>query len=68
VNPLGVVVLDVFTEQSSQVIFTENDHVIEQLAANRSHEAFRSPILPRTLERRSLRMDSESRDRAGNLR
>src|SRR5206468_8295950 len=31
------------------------------------HEAFRGPILPRTLECDSLRTDSESRDRAGDL-
>jgi len=49
------------------VVFTEDDHVIEKLATNRSYEAFRRPILPRTLERCSLRMDPESRDRAGNL-
>jgi len=67
VNAIGVVVLDVLTAQSSQVVFIEDDHVIEKLATNRSHEAFRYPILPRTLERRSLRMDPESRDRAGNL-
>jgi hypothetical protein len=44
-----------------------DERVIEQLAANRSHEAFRGAILPGTLECRSLRMDSESRDRANNV-
>jgi len=67
VNALRVVVLDLFPEQSLQVVFTEDDLVIEKLATNRSHEALRRPILPRPLERCSLRMDSESRDRAGNL-
>ena len=65
VDALRVVVLDVLAEQPSQVVFGQHDHVIEKLATNRPHEAFRCPILPRTLERRSLRMDSESRDRAG---
>src|SRR5262245_60101452 len=41
--------------------------MLEELSANRSHESLRSPILPGTLERRVLRMDSESRDRAGDL-
>jgi hypothetical protein len=45
----------------------ENDHVIEKLSTNRSHKTFRGPILPGTLECRSLGMDSESRDRAGDL-
>ena len=67
VDTLRVVVLDVLAEQPSQVIFAQHDHVIEKFAPNRSHEAFRCPILPGTLERRSLRMDSESRDRAGDL-
>ena len=46
--------------------FAQYDHVNEQLATNRSHEAFRGPVLPGTLQWRSLGMDSESRDRAGD--
>jgi hypothetical protein len=43
VNALGVVVLDIFSKQPSQV--AQDDHVIEKLATNRSHEAFRCSIL-----------------------
>ena len=68
VNAIGVVVLDVLTEQSSQVVFTEDDQMIEKLATNRSHESFRGPVLPRTLQCGSLEMDSESRDGACNVR
>ena len=38
-DTLCVEVLDVLPEQASQVVFAEHGHVIEQLSANRSHEA-----------------------------
>src|SRR5438093_11341372 len=63
----SAVVLDVLTEQSSQVVFIEDDHMIEKLATNRSHVAFRGPILPGALERRSLRMDSKPRRGASDV-
>ena len=67
VDAFRVVVRDVVSKQPCQVVFAQHDHVIEKLATNRSHEAFRCPVLPGTLKCRSLGMDSESRDRAGDL-
>jgi hypothetical protein len=66
-DALRVVVLDLLAEQPSQVVFGQHDHVIEKFATNRSHRALSSPILPGTLERRSLRIDSKSRDSEGDL-
>jgi hypothetical protein len=67
VDALRVVVLDEFAEQSSQVVFTEDHHMVEKLSMSRSHEAFRGPVLPRTLDRGALRMDSEARERSRDL-
>jgi hypothetical protein len=36
VNPIGVEVLDRFTERSSQGVFARHDHVIETLATARA--------------------------------
>jgi hypothetical protein len=49
VNAISVVVLDIFSEQSSEVVLAQYHDVIEQLATNRSHEAFRCSILPGAL-------------------
>ena len=66
VDTFRVVVLDVRAEQASQVVFAQHDHVIEELATNRSHEAFRGPVLPGVEQRETHgRHDEEvhSRDR-----
>ena len=67
VDALGVVVVDVFPEQSSQLVLAHDHHVIEKLSANRSHEAFRGPVLPGTFQCGSVGTDSESRDGAGDV-
>jgi hypothetical protein len=66
VNALGVVVVDVFLKQSSQVGFIQHHHMIEQLPANRADEALRRPVLPGALERRALGMETETLDRLGD--
>ena len=47
VRAVRVVVSDVLADQAKQVPFAEHDHVVEQLAAQRPHESFRVPVLPR---------------------
>jgi len=34
VNSVGVVIVDVFAEESSKVVLVQDDHVIEQLSAS----------------------------------
>ena len=67
VDALGVVVLDVFAQQASQVVFAEHDHVVEKLSANAADEPLCRAVLPSALERGSPGMDSESPDRAGDV-
>jgi hypothetical protein len=67
VDPLAVVVLDVLAEQTSEVVFAENDDVIEQLPSNAPHEALRGPVLPRASECRALGVDVKASDRQGDF-
>ena len=66
-DALGVVVIDVLPEQPSQMVFPEDDDMVEKLSANTADEAFGRPILPGTSEGGSSGMDSESHDRAGDV-
>ena len=66
-DALGVVVLDVLPEQPSQMVFPEDDDMVEKLSANTADEAFGRPILPGTSEGGSSGMDSESHDRVGDV-
>jgi hypothetical protein len=49
------------------VVFTEDDHMIEKLAANAAHEAFGGSVLPGTSEGGSPGMDPKPPNRAGDL-
>src|SRR4030095_7331006 len=63
-----VVVRDVLAEQSPQVVFNEDDHMIEKLTANAAHEAFGRSVLPGTSVGGSPGMDPQPPNRAGDLR
>ena len=63
VNSVGVVIVDVFAEESSKVVLVQDDHVIEQLSASTPDPSFGNPILPRASEGRSSRLDSKILDR-----
>src|SRR5262249_49156872 len=67
VDAFRVVVSDVVSKQSSQVVFAQYDDVIEQLSPNRTHEALGRPVLPRTPECCSSGTDSKSQNRAGDV-
>lgn len=58
-DALGVVVRDVLSKNTSQVVLAEHDHMVEKLTANRAHEALRRAILPRALERRTAGTDAD---------
>ena len=44
-DPLPVVVVDVFAQQAMQVPFVHDDHVIQHLPASASDPSFGNPIL-----------------------
>ena len=67
VDALRVVVRDVFAKQPSQVVLTQNHDMIEQLSTNGAHEALGRPVLPGAPECRSSGLDSESRNRGGDV-
>jgi hypothetical protein len=46
VDSLRVAVVDVFPKQPSQVVFVQDDHVIEQHTANAADDALGSPVPP----------------------
>ena len=49
VDPIGMIVVEVFTNQPSQVGFIEDHHVIQQFSAAAPHPPFGNPILPGAL-------------------
>jgi len=66
VNSVGVVVVDIFAQQTMQVPFVHYDHVIQHLSANTADPSFGNPILPWTPKGRSSRLDSNILDRLGD--
>ncbi len=67
VDALGVVVLDVFPKQASQVVLGDHDDVIEQFPPDAADEALRRPVLPWASERGVPGTDAEGRDRGGDF-
>ena len=63
-DSLRVVVIDVFAEQPSQVVFVQDDYVIEQLSANASDDSLSGSVLPWASEAPSASDRPETLDRA----
>ena len=63
VDSLPVVVIDIFPEDSTEVILVDHDHVIQQLASHGSDPALRDPVLPGASVCGPLRLASEVPDR-----
>ena len=59
VDPVGVVVFDVFAEQASKVVLVHDDHVIEQFFASTPDPSLGNPILPGASKSRPPRLDSD---------
>ncbi len=51
-SPAGMIVVDVFAQDSPEVSLVEDDHVIEALAPNASNDPFDVGVLPRGARRR----------------
>jgi hypothetical protein len=49
VDPLGVVVGDVVSEQTSEMTFPEDDHVIEKLSSTGAYPPLGNRALPKSL-------------------
>jgi hypothetical protein len=64
VDTLGVVVVDVLAEQSSQVVLVQDDDVIEEFATYGTDDTFRGSVLPWASKGCPLRVDLEALDRA----
>jgi hypothetical protein len=62
-DSLPVVAIDIFPEESTEVVLVDHDHVMRQLASHGSDPAPRDPVLPRALICDPLRLDSELPDR-----
>ena len=62
VDPIVVVVVDVLSQETSQVSLVEHDLVIQQFTSNRPDPALRGPVLPRTSVRGRLRLQSQMPD------
>ena len=54
VSAILVVIAHVITNEPSQVLFVQRDHLVEDLAATTAHPAFRHPVLPRRPNARSF--------------
>ena len=61
-SPVFVVVVDVFVHEALEMVFVQNDHVIEQIPAAGTDEAFRHTVLPRALEAGALGLNAEALD------
>ena len=63
-DTVGVVVVDVLAEESSQVVLVQDDDVIEELATYGTDDTFRGPVFPWASKGCPLRVDLEALDRA----
>src|SRR5215472_5638330 len=48
VNAIRVVILEVISNQPTEMGFVQDDHVVQQFPATTSHPALRHPVLPGT--------------------
>src|SRR5215472_11680394 len=55
VNAIVVVILEVISNQPTQMGCVQDDHVVQQFPAATSHPALRHPVLPGTSMRRSIK-------------
>jgi len=58
-RPVVLIIADAVGHEPLQMAFIAHDHMIEQVAAAASHEAFGNAILPRALEGRANGFDSD---------
>ena len=58
-NTFRIVVADIFTEESPQVLLIEHDHVVDEFSLARSHPVFGRSVLPRALKCGALRLYAE---------
>ena len=66
-DSLRGVVIDVFAEQPSQVVFVQDDYVTQQLSANASDDSLSGSVLPWASEGRPLRIYPETLNRARDV-
>src|ERR1035437_5687341 len=59
VRSVVVIVADILIHKALQMPFVEHDHMVEQIPAAVADKAFCNPVLPRTTETGSLRLDAE---------
>jgi len=50
-SPILLIILNVFAQQSPEMVFVDGDDVIQYLASATLHPTFGNAILPRTPER-----------------
>ena len=62
-DALVVVVGDIVPQQAMQMLFIQDDHVIQHLSTHASHPALCGSILPGALKRRTLWFCVEALDR-----
>jgi hypothetical protein len=67
VDPVGVVVVDVFAQKTLQVLLVRYDHVIKQLPARAADPTFRHSVLPRASIGGPSRFDAKVADRLADL-
>jgi len=68
VDALLVVVVDVFAEQPSEMVFVQDDHVVEEFSAHAADYTLRGSVLPWAAEGCPLRVDLETLDRVSDGR
>ena len=57
-----VVIADVIAHEAFQMVFVEDDHMIEQFAPTTAHKPLRNAVLPRASEAGPFRLDTEALD------
>ncbi len=66
-DPVGVVVVDVFAQKTLPVLLVQYDHVIKQLPAGAADPTFRRSVLPRASIGGPSGFDAKMADRRGDL-
>ena len=67
-DPLGVVVGDVVSEQTPEMTFAKDDHVIEKLSSTGPYPPLGDRVLPGAAVRRAHGINTEGPDRSHDFR
>lgn len=67
-GPVLMIVREEFSAESSQILFVERDHMIQQLSTTATHPALSDSVLPRAVNARLDWLDAATRQELADCR